>query len=56
MTEDIPGIEYHKIQYRNSGDSPYVRGDRVVGYYAIAVTTKAGTLQRKTDHQGKKKG
>ena len=47
MTEDIPGIEYHKIQYRNSGDSPYGERDRVVGYYAITVTTKAGTSKEK---------
>lgn len=40
MTEDQPGIEYHKVQYRNSGDSPYGERDRVVGYYAIAVTVK----------------
>ena len=43
MTEDLPGIEYHKVQYRNSGDSPYGERDRVVGYYAIVITTKAVT-------------
>ena len=48
MTEDLPGVEYHKIQYRNSGDSPYGERDRVVGYYAITVTTKAGTSDNKS--------
>lgn len=29
---------YNKIQYQNSGDSPYGSNDRVVGYWAISVT------------------
>jgi AmmeMemoRadiSam system protein B/AmmeMemoRadiSam system protein A len=39
LTEDDPGMKYHKIQYMNSGDANYYPDkSRVVGYYAIAVT------------------
>jgi MEMO1 family protein len=38
ITENMPGISYHKIDYENSGDSKYGDHERVVGYYAIAVT------------------
>lgn len=31
---------YNKIQYKNSGDSPYGSKDRVVGYWAISLTKK----------------
>lgn len=31
---------YNKIQYKNSGDSPYGSDDRVVGYWAISITDK----------------
>jgi len=41
LTKDNPEIEYTIIDYRNSGDSE-LYGDkyRVVGYYAIAVTSE----------------
>jgi AmmeMemoRadiSam system protein B len=38
ITEKMPGIQYHLVQYRNSGDSPEQDKDRGVGYNAIAVT------------------
>jgi AmmeMemoRadiSam system protein B/AmmeMemoRadiSam system protein A len=39
ITERMPGIEYHLVDYKNSGDARYY-GDksRVVGYCAIAIT------------------
>jgi len=40
MTDENQDIEYTPIQYKNSGDSPYGEKDRVVGYYAIAVSKK----------------
>ncbi len=40
ITKDIKEIRYHKIQYKNSGDSKYGGKDRVVGYYAFSVTEK----------------
>ncbi|MBN1143486.1 MAG: AmmeMemoRadiSam system protein B, partial [Bacteroidales bacterium] len=41
ITESIPGTQYHKIRYMNSGDARVGDKDRVVGYYAIAVTLKS---------------
>lgn len=38
MTHDNPGITISPILYKNSGDSPYGEKDRVVGYYALAVS------------------
>ena len=35
MTSDDPAIHLEKIQYKNSGDSPFGERDRVVGYCAI---------------------
>ena len=40
MTEKDPGLEFHKLMYRNSGDSRYGEKDRVVGYNAISVSRK----------------
>jgi hypothetical protein len=37
LTEEMPGITYRPILYRNSGDSPHGGKDRVVGYYALSV-------------------
>jgi AmmeMemoRadiSam system radical SAM enzyme/AmmeMemoRadiSam system protein B/AmmeMemoRadiSam system protein A len=31
---------FNKIQYKNSGDSPYGSDDKVVGYWAISITEK----------------
>lgn len=46
LTEGDPGMQYHKVQYMNSGDANYYPDkNRVVGYYALAVT---GPLQEKT--------
>lgn len=39
MTQNEP-YEYHAVQYKNSGDSPYGDKDRVVGYYAMTVNAK----------------
>ena len=38
MTQENPGITISPILYKNSGDSPYGEKDRVVGYYALAVS------------------
>jgi len=40
ITETDPSVEYHKIAYKNSGDSKYGEKDRVVGYNALSVTRK----------------
>lgn len=40
MTEEKP-VEYRKLTYRNSGDSPYGNHNEVVGYWAISVEWKA---------------
>ncbi len=47
MTDKSKLITYHSIQYKNSGDVNYY-GDtnRVVGYWAIAITTKADGHQK----------
>ncbi len=42
ITEKLDNVEYQKIIYRNSGDSPYGEIDRVVGYYAIALVKNTG--------------
>lgn len=34
---------YHQIEYQNSGDSPHGSKDRVVGYWAISVSSKDET-------------
>ncbi len=39
MTQSEP-FEYHTVQYKNSGDTPYGDKDRVVGYYAMTVNVK----------------
>jgi AmmeMemoRadiSam system protein B/AmmeMemoRadiSam system protein A len=38
ITQDMPGVKYYPVVYKNSGDARYY-GDksRVVGYYSIAV-------------------
>jgi MEMO1 family protein len=42
MTHELPGIGYHLIDYKNSGDAvQYGDKSRVVGYCSIAVTQKA---------------
>jgi len=38
ITHDKPGIHITPLMYRNSGDSEYGEKDRVVGYYALAIT------------------
>ena len=37
LTEEMPGIAYKKVLYKNSGDSQYGEKDRVVGYYALSL-------------------
>jgi hypothetical protein len=41
ITEDLSGIKYFDIIYRNSGDSEIGDKDRVVGYHAMVVTAEA---------------
>jgi AmmeMemoRadiSam system protein B/AmmeMemoRadiSam system protein A len=41
MTSPGTDVTYHPIQYKNSGDVPVGDRERVVGYYAIAVTKQA---------------
>ena len=41
MTSPSTDVTYHPIQYKNSGDVPVGDKERVVGYYAIAVTKQA---------------
>ncbi len=43
LTEKNFRIEYQKILYENSGDSPYGDHEKVVGYWAISVIPKAST-------------
>jgi len=44
-TEEMSGIAYKQILYKNSGDSQYGEMDRVVGYYALSVLQqKSGTM------------
>lgn len=38
MTENMPGISYREVLYRNSGDSKYGDRQQVVGYYALSVS------------------
>jgi AmmeMemoRadiSam system protein B/AmmeMemoRadiSam system protein A len=45
LTEEMPGISYKQVLYKNSGDSEYGEKDRVVGYYALSVfKQKANTI------------
>lgn len=43
ITHSKPGIHITPLMYRNSGDSEYGERDRVVGYYALAVTREEQT-------------
>ena len=38
ITHNKPGIQINPLKYQNSGDSDYGDRNRVVGYYALAVT------------------
>jgi MEMO1 family protein len=38
LTDEIPGISYKQVLYKNSGDSDYGEKDRVVGYFALSIT------------------
>ncbi len=38
LSSQLPDSRVHEIQYKNSGDSPYGEKDRVVGYFALAVS------------------
>ncbi len=50
MIQDDPDFNIHEIQYKNSGDAEYY-GDknRVVGYYAMAVTSKADNKESRQE-------
>ncbi len=43
ITHNQNNIRYEKIEYRNSGDSPFGDKNRVVGYYAIAAFRQTKT-------------
>jgi MEMO1 family protein len=43
MTEKKQNLEISKIQYKNSGDSPYGDHDKVVGYWSLVVSEKKNT-------------
>jgi AmmeMemoRadiSam system protein B/AmmeMemoRadiSam system protein A len=38
MTSSLDGLSYHKVLYKNSGDTPYGDHQRVVGYVSVIVT------------------
>ncbi|MBI4810094.1 MAG: AmmeMemoRadiSam system protein B [Ignavibacteriales bacterium] len=42
MTDSNPNITFNLVQYKNSGDAEVGDKNRVVGYYAIAVSLKEG--------------
>jgi len=45
LTEEMPGIAYKQVLYKNSGDSQYGEKERVVGYFALSVLQqKQGTM------------
>ncbi len=44
MTEGNQDIQYHLIDYNNSGDSQYGDHYRVVGYYSISITEKKNNI------------
>lgn len=48
ITENHTGVNYEKISYKNSGDSPYGDKERVVGYCAIGIF-KSPNSQNKDD-------
>jgi MEMO1 family protein len=47
MTENDPSIDFHLIEYRNSGDSEIGDKSKCVGYNAISVTKSTSTTQTK---------
>ena len=51
ITENISGIEFNPIQYKNSGDSHYGEKDRVVGYYSFAVTQNTKSNSTNSDFE-----
>jgi AmmeMemoRadiSam system protein B/AmmeMemoRadiSam system protein A len=53
MTQDLPGISYKEIEYKNSGDSRYGEKDRVVGYYAISVQQSKQNTKLLSDSEEK---
>lgn len=51
LTEGDKTLEYKKLDYCNSGDSPYGNKDEVVGYNAIALVEKKQSQQAETDEE-----
>lgn len=48
LAEGNPQLEFKRISYCNSGDSPYGNKDEVVGYHAIALISKnRGSVNQK---------
>ncbi len=55
MTQGNEDISFTPIQYKNSGDSEYGDKTKVVGYSAIAVSTKENKLQTRFNLSEKEK-
>ena len=53
LTEEMSGIAYKKVLYKNSGDSEYGEMDRVVGYYALSVLQQKSGSMALTDSDKK---
>ncbi len=49
LTEQMPGITYRQILYKNSGDTYYGDKTRVVGYYALSVLQQKQNTLMMTD-------
>ncbi|MDO9255494.1 MAG: AmmeMemoRadiSam system protein B [Bacteroidales bacterium] len=53
LTEEMSGIAYKQVLYKNSGDSQYGEMDRVVGYYALSVLQQKSRTMALTDSDKK---
>ena len=53
LTEHEPEIAYKEVLYKNSGDTEYGEKDRVVGYYALSVSTQKQSSMMLTDSEKK---
>ena len=53
LTEHKPEIAYKEVLYKNSGDTEYGEKDRVVGYYALSVSTQEQNTMLLTDSEKK---
>jgi len=53
LTEKKPEFTYKEVLYKNSGDTQYGEKDRVVGYYALRVSTQKQNAMMLTDLEKK---